>query len=290
MGIDTTEVLEAAGTKWNFLPFRPGLVGGHCIGVDPYYLTHKAEMLGYHPAGHPGRPPHQRRHGQVHRRADDQADDLERGCAVKGANVIVLGLTFKEELRRPAQQQGHRRHRELQSYGVKVLSTIRSRSRLRREASRCTKYGVRDRGRSHSQYALGRSGCRAPMSRARSSAAQACSCGAPGGARPRRRGPAMARDCGRARFPPLTSPCETGDGARFVRVRARCKDLDVFHSTGSAASVFNGGSSSRLRLCRDRAGISRALPGEPDPARRPAASGRRRPFRIHRDSGNAGAT
>ena len=49
MGIDTADVLEAAGTKWNFLPFRPGLVGGHCIGVDPYYLTHKAEKLGYHP-------------------------------------------------------------------------------------------------------------------------------------------------------------------------------------------------------------------------------------------------
>ena len=49
MGIDTLEVLEAAGTKWNFLPFRPGMVGGHCIGVDPYYLTHKAEQLGYHP-------------------------------------------------------------------------------------------------------------------------------------------------------------------------------------------------------------------------------------------------
>src|SRR6476661_4954803 len=49
IGIDTTEVLNAAGTKWNFLPFRPGLVGGHCIGVDPYYLTHKAEMVGYHP-------------------------------------------------------------------------------------------------------------------------------------------------------------------------------------------------------------------------------------------------
>src|SRR5207237_10340952 len=50
IGLDTIEVLEAAGTKWNFLPFRPGLVGGHCIGVDPYYLTYKAEMLGYHPA------------------------------------------------------------------------------------------------------------------------------------------------------------------------------------------------------------------------------------------------
>src|SRR5205814_891293 len=49
LGLDTMEVLQAAGTKWNFLPFRPGLVGGHCIGVDPYYLTHKAELLGYHP-------------------------------------------------------------------------------------------------------------------------------------------------------------------------------------------------------------------------------------------------
>jgi UDP-N-acetyl-D-galactosamine dehydrogenase len=75
IGIDTSEVLEAAGTKWNFLKFKPGLVGGHCIGVDPYYLTHKAEMLGYHPqvilAG--------RRindgMGKVHRRADYQADD-----------------------------------------------------------------------------------------------------------------------------------------------------------------------------------------------------------------------
>ena len=75
IGIDTLEVLEAAGTKWNFLPFRPGLVGGHCIGVDPYYLTHKAEMLGYHPQVILAGPPHQRRHGQVRRRADRQADD-----------------------------------------------------------------------------------------------------------------------------------------------------------------------------------------------------------------------
>ena len=95
LGIDTLEVLEAAGTKWNFLPFRPGLVGGHCIGVDPYYLTHKAQELGYHPevilAG---------------RRINDSmasyvADEtiklmLRKGNPVLGAKVLVLGLTFKE--------------------------------------------------------------------------------------------------------------------------------------------------------------------------------------------------
>ena len=95
MGIDTLEVLQAAGTKWNFLPFRPGLVGGHCIGVDPYYLTHKADMLGYHPqvilAG---------------RRINDgmgayiAQQTVKRmiagGMTVKGSTVVVLGLTFKE--------------------------------------------------------------------------------------------------------------------------------------------------------------------------------------------------
>lgn len=95
MGIDTLEVLEAAGTKWNFLPFRPGLVGGHCIGVDPYYLTHKAEELGYIPevilAG---------------RRINDSMGPyvvsqvvkrmLKRRIHVEDANVLVLGLTFKE--------------------------------------------------------------------------------------------------------------------------------------------------------------------------------------------------
>jgi UDP-N-acetyl-D-galactosamine dehydrogenase len=95
MGIDTLDVLEAAGTKWNFLPFRPGLVGGHCIGVDPYYLTHKAEQLGYHPqvvlAG---------------RRINDAmgrwlAEQLVLGLAqrrlpIVGTRVLLLGLTFKE--------------------------------------------------------------------------------------------------------------------------------------------------------------------------------------------------
>ncbi|EPD8241894.1 UDP binding domain-containing protein, partial [Shigella sonnei] len=89
------EVLEAAGTKWNFLPFRPGLVGGHCIGVDPYYLTHKAQSVGYHPemilAG---------------RRLNDSMGQyvvsqlvkkmLKQRIQVEGANVLVMGLTFKE--------------------------------------------------------------------------------------------------------------------------------------------------------------------------------------------------
>ena len=95
LGIDTLEVLEAAGTKWNFLPFRPGLVGGHCIGVDPYYLTHKAQIVGYHPemilAG---------------RRLNDGMgayvvsqlvkNMLHKRIQVEGANVLIMGLTFKE--------------------------------------------------------------------------------------------------------------------------------------------------------------------------------------------------
>ena len=95
VGIDTQEVLEAAGTKWNFLPFRPGLVGGHCIGVDPYYLVHRAETLGYHPqliaAG---------------RRVNDSMGHFvvsevvklmaSRKINIVGANILMLGLTFKE--------------------------------------------------------------------------------------------------------------------------------------------------------------------------------------------------
>ncbi|MBT0585691.1 nucleotide sugar dehydrogenase [Alteromonas oceanisediminis] len=95
VGIDTEEVLEAAGSKWNFLPFRPGLVGGHCIGVDPYYLTHKAEELGHHPdvilAG---------------RRINDRMGEyvvsrlvkamLNSQIMVNGANILLLGITFKE--------------------------------------------------------------------------------------------------------------------------------------------------------------------------------------------------
>jgi UDP-N-acetyl-D-galactosamine dehydrogenase len=95
MGIDTEAVLQAAGSKWNFLPFRPGLVGGHCIGVDPYYLTHKAQEVGYHPevilAG--------RRIND--RMASHVADEtvklmLRKGLPVLGSKVLVLGLTFKE--------------------------------------------------------------------------------------------------------------------------------------------------------------------------------------------------
>src|SRR5207237_5614614 len=95
IGIDTTEVLEAAGTKWNFLRFRPGLVGGHCIGVDPYYLTHKADLLGYHPqvilAGR------RINDGMGKFIAEQTVKHMMRnGCMVKGVPVVVLGLTFKE--------------------------------------------------------------------------------------------------------------------------------------------------------------------------------------------------
>jgi UDP-N-acetyl-D-galactosamine dehydrogenase len=96
MGIDTEEVLKAAETKWNFLRFRPGLVGGHCIGVDPYYLTHKAQSLGYNPeiilAG---------------RRLNDRMSSFvsaqlikllaQKGIKINGAKVLILGLAFKED-------------------------------------------------------------------------------------------------------------------------------------------------------------------------------------------------
>ncbi|BDD87238.1 Vi polysaccharide biosynthesis UDP-N-acetylglucosamine C-6 dehydrogenase TviB [Desulfofustis limnaeus] len=95
LGINTKEVLEAAGTKWNFLPFFPGLVGGHCIGVDPYYLTHKAQQVGYHPAMI-----------LAGRRLNDDMGKyvanrviklmIQRGLEVSGARILVLGLTFKE--------------------------------------------------------------------------------------------------------------------------------------------------------------------------------------------------
>lgn len=95
LGIDTEDVLKAAGTKWNFLPFRPGLVGGHCIGVDPYYLTHKAEAIGYHPqvilAGrriNDGMGPYVV--GQLVKKM------LKRRIQVDGAKVLIMGLTFKE--------------------------------------------------------------------------------------------------------------------------------------------------------------------------------------------------
>ena len=95
MGIDTQDVLAAAGTKWNFLPFRPGLVGGHCIGVDPYYLTHKAQALGYHAdVILTGRRINDNMGVHVANRVVKLL--IEKGQRVQGAKVLVLGITFKE--------------------------------------------------------------------------------------------------------------------------------------------------------------------------------------------------
>src|SRR5712671_6431997 len=116
LGIDTNEVLAAAGTKWNFLPFRPGLVGGHCIGVDPYYLTHKAEMLGYHPevilAG-------RRINDDMGKFIAEQTikELIRSGHPVKGAKVNVLGLTFKEDVPDLRNSRVIDVIRELSSYG-----------------------------------------------------------------------------------------------------------------------------------------------------------------------------
>ncbi|MBX9965064.1 MAG: nucleotide sugar dehydrogenase [Burkholderiales bacterium] len=119
VGIDTLEVLEAAGTKWNFLPFRPGLVGGHCIGVDPYYLTHKAEMLGYHPqvilAGR------RINDGMGKYIAEQTVKHLiQLGFPVKNADIGVLGLTFKENCRDLRNSRVVDIIHELESYGVRV--------------------------------------------------------------------------------------------------------------------------------------------------------------------------
>ncbi|MEW5769186.1 MAG: nucleotide sugar dehydrogenase [Pseudomonadota bacterium] len=119
LGIDTLEVLQAAGTKWNFLPFRPGLVGGHCIGVDPYYLTHKAEMLGYHPqvilAGR------RINDGMAAWVAQQTVKGMiNNGSAVKGAKVIVLGLTFKENCPDLRNSKVADLVKELQSFGCDV--------------------------------------------------------------------------------------------------------------------------------------------------------------------------
>jgi UDP-N-acetyl-D-galactosamine dehydrogenase len=119
VGIDTEEVLEAAGTKWNFLPFRPGLVGGHCIGIDPYYLTYKAEQLGFHPemilAG---------------RRINDNMAQyvvsqivklmLKRHIQPLDARVLVMGLTFKENCPDVRNTKVVDIVSELSSYGSKV--------------------------------------------------------------------------------------------------------------------------------------------------------------------------
>jgi len=119
VGIDTEEVLEAAGTKWNFLPFRPGLVGGHCIGIDPYYLTYKAEQLGYHPqmilAG---------------RRINDNMSlyissqiikkMLSKGMQPLKSRVLILGLTFKENCPDLRNTKVVDIKKELETYGVQV--------------------------------------------------------------------------------------------------------------------------------------------------------------------------
>jgi UDP-N-acetyl-D-galactosamine dehydrogenase len=120
LGIDTLEVLEAAGTKWNFLPFRPGLVGGHCIGVDPYYLTHKADMLGYHPqvilAG-------RRINDGMGKFIAEQTikQMIGNGNQVKGAKVNVLGLTFKEDVPDLRNSRVIDVINELKSYGIQVF-------------------------------------------------------------------------------------------------------------------------------------------------------------------------
>ena len=119
LGLDTLEVLQAAGTKWNFLPFRPGLVGGHCIGVDPYYLTHKAEMVGYHPqvilAG-------RRINDGMGKHVAEQTVKkmIQTGLPVKGTNVSVLGLTFKENCPDLRNSRVIDVVRELESYGANV--------------------------------------------------------------------------------------------------------------------------------------------------------------------------
>ena len=95
MGIDTTEVLNAAGTKFNFLPFKPGLVGGHCISVDPYYLTSKAESLGYYPEViHSGRRINDNMGVFIANKVVKLL--IHKNLPVKGAEILVLGITFKE--------------------------------------------------------------------------------------------------------------------------------------------------------------------------------------------------
>jgi len=120
LGLDTLEVLEAAGTKWNFLPFRPGLVGGHCIGVDPYYLTHKADMVGYHPqvilAG-------RRINDGMGKYIAEQTvkEMIHNGSTIKNGTVNVLGLTFKENCPDLRNSRVHDVIQEFLSYGMRVF-------------------------------------------------------------------------------------------------------------------------------------------------------------------------
>jgi len=113
------EVLKAAGTKWNFLPFRPGLVGGHCIGVDPYYLTHKAELAGYHPEVIlAGRRINDSMGAHIARKTVQQM--IHAGRNIKGARVNVLGLTFKEDCSDIRNTKVMDIVRELVEYGIEV--------------------------------------------------------------------------------------------------------------------------------------------------------------------------
>jgi UDP-N-acetyl-D-galactosamine dehydrogenase len=119
IGIDTLEVLKAAGTKWNFMPFRPGLVGGHCIGVDPYYLTHKADKLGYHPQVIlAGRRINDGMAAYVAQQTVKKI--IQAGGAVKGSKVIVLGLTFKENCTDLRNSKVADLVKELQEFGCEV--------------------------------------------------------------------------------------------------------------------------------------------------------------------------
>jgi UDP-N-acetyl-D-galactosamine dehydrogenase len=122
LGIDTTEVLEAAGSKWNFLPFRPGMVGGHCIGVDPYYLTHKAEEVGYHPqvilAG-------RRINDNMARYAARNVIRLmlKNGIDVARSTIGVMGITFKENCPDIRNSKVADLVKELENWGAKVVVT-----------------------------------------------------------------------------------------------------------------------------------------------------------------------
>ncbi len=119
LGIDTLDVLEAAGTKWNFLPFRPGLVGGHCIGVDPYYLTYKAQSVGFHPQVVLGG--RQTNDGMGKFIAEQAVKQLARnGHPVAGGRVTVLGLTFKENCPDLRNSRVVDIVRELEDYGCEV--------------------------------------------------------------------------------------------------------------------------------------------------------------------------
>jgi len=137
MGIDTNEVLEAAGTKWNFLKFKPGLVGGHCIGVDPYYLTHKAEKIGYIPQVIlAGRRINDGMGSFIAQRTIKEM--IHAGHAIQGATVTVFGLTFKEDCPDLRNSKVIDIIKELEDYGV----TVQVHDPLAEAAEAAHEYGV----------------------------------------------------------------------------------------------------------------------------------------------------